>query len=126
MELKDIPESAVIQQVKQVLKVTGLKIQRINTGCFTIGEGRNRRYIKTADAGTCDFEGYDNQGRFLAIECKRPSGGRLSPAQKERIADINRKGGVAFVAHSGEEALEQLKKNHCIEPKEKLPENIGR
>ena len=126
MELKDIPESAVIQQVKQVIKMTGLKIQRINTGSFQIGAGQNRRYIKTAEAGTCDFEGYDNQGRFVAIECKRPIGGRLSPAQKERIADINRKGGVAFVAHSGEEALEQLKKNHCIEPKEKLPENIGR
>ena len=126
MELKDIPESAVIQQVKQVIKMTGLKIQRINTGSFQIGAGQNRRYIKTAEAGTCDFEGYDNKGRFVAIECKRPSGGRLSPAQKERIADINRKGGVAFVAHSGEEALEQLKKNHCIEPKEKLPENIGR
>lgn len=126
MELKDIPESAVIQQVKQVIKVTDLKIQRINTGCFTIGEGANRRYIKTADAGTCDFEGYDNHGRFLAIECKRPVGGRLSPAQAERIADINKKGGVAFVAHSGAEALEQLKKNHCIEPKENLPEKSGR
>ena len=126
MNLNEIPESAVIQQVKQILKVTGLKIQRINTGCFTIGEGANRRFIKTADAGTCDFEGYDNKGRFVAIECKRPTGGRLSPAQKERIADINRKGGVAFVVHSGEEALEQLEKNHCIEHKEKLPENIGR
>lgn len=126
MELKDIPESAVIQQVKQVIKVTGLKVQRINTGCFQIGAGQNRRYIKTAEAGTCDFEGYDMHGRFLAIECKRPVGGRLSPAQAERIADINKKGGVAFVAHSGEEALEQLKKNHCIEPKENLPENSGR
>ena len=114
MELKDIPESAVIQQVKTVIKATGLKLQRINTGCFTIGEGKNRRYIKTAEAGTCDFEGYDNAGRFVAIECKRPSGGRLSPAQKERIADINRKGGVAFVAHSGEEALSQLQERGCI------------
>lgn len=114
MELKDIPESAVIQQVKQILKVTGLKIQRINTGCFTIGEGRNRRYIKTADAGTCDFEGYDNKGRFLAIECKRPIGGRLSPAQKARIDDINAKGGVAFIAHSGEEAWEKLREYSCI------------
>ena len=114
MNLNNIPESAVIQQVKQVIKVTGLKIQRINTGCFTIGEGANRRYIKTADAGTCDFEGYDNKGRFVAIECKRPSGGRLSPAQKERIADINRKGGVAFVAHSGEEVLKQLQERGCI------------
>ena len=117
MNLNDIPESAVIQQVKQVLKVTGLKIQRINTGCFTIGEGRNRRYIKTAEAGTCDFEGYDNHGRFVAIECKRPSGGRLSPAQEARINDINRKGGVAFVAHSGEEAMIKLKEKGCISEK---------
>ena len=114
MNLNEIPESAVIQQVKQILKVTGLKIQRINTGCFTIGEGANRRFIKTADAGTCDFEGYDNIGRFVAIECKRPSGGKLSPAQEARINDINRKGGVAFVAHSGEEALKKLREYSCI------------
>ena len=114
MNLNEIPESAVIQQVKQILKVTGLKIQRINTGCFTIGEGQNRRFIKTADAGTCDFEGYDNHGRFVAIECKRPVGGKLSPAQEARINDINRKGGVAFVAHSGEEALKKLREYSCI------------
>ena len=114
MNLNDIPESEVIKQVKQLIKVTGLKIQRINTGCFVIGTGRNRRFIKTADAGTCDFEGYDNKGRFVAIECKRPVGGILSPAQKERIADINRKGGVAFVAHSGAEALEKLQQRGCL------------
>lgn len=114
MNLNDIPESAIMQQVKTVIKATGLKLQRINTGCFQIGEGRQRRFIKTAEAGTCDFEGYDNKGRFVAIECKRPSGGRLSPAQKERIEDINRKGGVAFVAHSGEEALKQLQERGCL------------
>lgn len=111
---KDIPESVVIGEVKAIIKVTGIKLQRINTGCFVIGTGRNRRFIKTAEAGTCDFEGYDNHGRFCAIECKRPVGGRLSPAQAERIADINKKGGVAFVAHSGAEALEQLKQHGCI------------
>ena len=111
---KDIPESVVIDEVKAIIKATGIKLQRINTGCFVIGTERNRRFIKTADAGTCDFEGYDNIGRFVAIECKRPIGGRLSPAQKERIADINRKGGVAFVAHSGEEALQKLKEKGCI------------
>lgn len=114
MDLKDIPESAIVQQVKTVIKATGLKLQRINTGCFQIGEGQHKRFVKTADAGTCDFEGYDNIGRFVAIECKRPSGGRLSPAQKERIADINQKGGVAFVAHSGEEAFKQLQERGCL------------
>lgn len=112
--LKTIPESAVVDEVKKIIKATGLKVQRINTGCFQIGSGANRRFIKTADAGTCDFEGYDMHGRFVAIECKRPVGGKLSPAQAARIEDINKKGGVAFVAHSGAEALEQLKKNHCI------------
>ncbi|MCQ2485809.1 MAG: VRR-NUC domain-containing protein [Clostridia bacterium] len=108
------PESEVVKAVKDLIKTTGLKVQRINTGCFAIGSGANRRYIKTADAGTCDFEGYDNHGRFLAIECKRPCGGKLSPAQAARIADINQKGGVAFVAHSAAEALEGLIKNNCI------------
>ena len=111
---KDIPESVVIDEVKAIIKATGIKLQRINTGCFVIGTGRNRRFIKTADAGTCDFEGYDNTGRFVAIECKRPSGGRLSPAQRERIEDINRKGGVAIVAHSGDEAYLQLEARGCI------------
>lgn len=112
--LKDVPESEVVKQVKRVILQTGLKVQRINTGAFTVGSGSSKRFIKTAEAGTCDFEGYDNHGRFLAIECKRPIGGRLSPAQKVRIEDINTKGGVAFVAHSGEEALEQLKEHGCI------------
>lgn len=112
--LDDVPESVVIQQVKIVIKTTGIKLQRINTGCFVVGQGQNKRYIKTAEKGTCDFEGYDKKGRFCAIECKRPSGGKLSEAQKERIDDINRKGGIAFVAHSGEEALAKLKENQCI------------
>ena len=111
---KDIPESAVIGEVKATIKATGIKLQRINTGCFVIGTGRNRRFIKTADAGTCDFEGYDMRGRFCAIECKRPVGGKLSAAQKWRIDDINAKGGVAFVAHSGEEALKQLQERGCL------------
>lgn len=111
---KDIPESAVIAEVKAVMSQTGIKLQRINTGCFVIGTGKNRRFIRTADAGTCDFEGYDNKGRFCAIECKRPVGGKLSPAQKWRIDDINAKGGVAIIAHSGEEALQQLTERGCF------------
>ncbi len=105
-----IPESVVVQQVKTVLELTGLKVQRINTGCFKVGN----RFIRTAAAGTCDFEGYDNKGRFVAIECKRPKGGRLSPAQRDRINDINNKGGIALVVTSGTQALEQLRERGCL------------
>lgn len=109
-----INESEVVREVKEVIRITGLKLQRINTGCFTVGEGRAKRFIKTAEAGTLDFEGYDNHGRHVGIECKRPVGGRLSDEQAARIDDINRKGGIAFVARSGNEALELLRKNKCI------------
>ena len=106
--MADKTESEVMQEVKEVIKLTGIKLQRINTGTF------GSRHIKSANAGTCDFEGYDNIGRFVAIECKRSVGGRISPEQQERIEDINAKGGVAFIARSGEEALQKLKENHCI------------
>lgn len=109
-----INESEVVREVKEVIRITGLKLQRINTGCFTVGEGRAKRFVKTAEAGTLDFEGYDNHGRHVGIECKRPVGGRLSDEQAARIDDINRKGGIAFVARSGNEALELLRKNKCI------------
>ena len=108
--LKDVSEAEVMQEVKDVIKATGIKLQRINVGCFKVGNN----FIRTADNGTLDFEGYDKRGRFCAIECKRPVGGRISPAQAARIADINAAGGVAFIAHSGAEALESLKKNNCI------------
>ena len=111
---RNVSESEVIREVKEVIRITGLKLQRINTGCFTVGEGRAKRFIKTAEAGTLDFEGYDNHGRHVEIECKRPVGGRLSDEQAARIDDINRKGGVAFVVTSGNEALELLRKNKCI------------
>ena len=109
-ELRDVSEAEVMQEVKDVIKLTGIKLQRINVGCFKVGNN----FIRTADNGTLDFEGYDKRGRFCAIECKRPVGGRLSDAQKLRIDDINAKGGVAFVAHSGNEAIEQLKARGCV------------
>lgn len=104
----DLSEAAVVAEVKEVLKATGLQIQRINTGCF------GARHVKTANKGTLDFEGYDNRGRFVGIECKRPVVGRVSTEQADRISDINLKGGVAFIATSGVEAMEKLKENGCL------------
>ncbi len=116
-----VTEKTVVQEVKAVLIGVGLmkpfelpgapsQVQRINTGAFKAGS----RFIRSANKGTLDFEGYDKHGRFLGIECKRPNGGRLSPEQKARIDDINQKGGVAGVVRSGAEALELLQKNNCL------------
>lgn len=118
----NITEAEVVQSVKQALIFYGLmkrsetepgppsQVQRINTGAFKSGS----RFIRSANRGTLDFEGYDNHGRILGLECKRPRGGRLSPEQKARIDDINRKGGVAAVVHSGDEAIQVLKTRKCL------------
>lgn len=112
--LKSIKESEVVKEVQAVIDATGLQVQRINTGAFPTGTGRNRRFVRSAKKGTLDFEGYDNHGRFLGIECKRPIGGRVSPEQKARISDIVNKGGIAFVVRSGNEAFSLLKINKCF------------
>ena len=112
--LKTVKESAVIKEVQAVIDATGLEVQRLNTGAFVTGAGNNRRFVRSCKKGTLDFEGYDNRGRFLAIECKRPVGGRVSPEQAARIEDINRKGGIALTVTSGLEALNLLEINNCI------------
>lgn len=115
-------EAEVVQEVKQVLILCGLmkaketepgppsRMQRINTGAFKSGS----RFIRSANPGTLDFEGYDKFGRFLGIECKRPKGGRLSPEQKARIEDIKDKGGIAAVVTSGQQAMDLLLEHNCI------------
>lgn len=115
-------EAQVVAEVKTVLIHVGLmknketepgppsQVQRLNTGAFKSGT----RFIRSANKGTLDFEGYDNHGRILGIECKRPKGGRLSPEQKARIDDINKKGGVAVVVTSGLQAMTLLKTYRCL------------
>ena len=114
MRLDSVTEDMVVREVREVLKLHGLLIQRINTGCFAIGDFNSRRYIRTADKGTLDFVGMDHHGRHVEIECKRPVGGRLSPEQADRIKIINQSGGVAFVVHSGYEAITLLKERSCL------------
>lgn len=63
-------------------------------------------------AGTPDIVACLN-GRFIAIEVKRP-GGRVSPLQMAHIKLINQAGGVAFVAYSLEEAKKNIEKLNLV------------
>jgi penicillin-binding protein-related factor A (putative recombinase) len=47
------------------------------------------------------------QGRLLAIEIKTPTG-KLSPQQEYFLTKINEAGGVAFVARSVEDVIDNL------------------
>lgn len=63
-------------------------------------------------AGTPDILACVN-GRFVAIEVKRP-GGVISELQKANIELIRKVGGVAFIAYSVEDVERNLQKEHII------------
>ena len=53
-------------------------------------------------------------GRLLAVECKRPKGGKLSTEQAQFIDMVNQFGGCAFVATNLYDVLDNLgSDNQC-------------
>ena len=57
------------------------------------------RVLKASKSGTPDLLACVD-GKFVALEVKRPSGGVVSPLQKHHIEKINGAGGVAGVVRS--------------------------
>ena len=81
---------------------------RFNSGAAMIGEGKALRFVRYHTVKGCsDILGQLKDGRFLAIEVKRPSG-RVTPDQAAFLAQVQQNGGVAFVARSVEEAWKVL------------------
>jgi hypothetical protein len=60
--------------------------------------------------GSADILGCLPGGRFLAIEVKAPDG-RLSPEQREFLADIRGLGGIAIVARSYRDIEEAVRES---------------
>jgi penicillin-binding protein-related factor A (putative recombinase) len=85
-----------------------------SVGTFDPGKGLFRRsnnkfHIK----GTSDILGILKDGRFLAIEVKRPSTKKqTTPHQRNFLEQINKNGGVGFVATSIKEVEEKLASLH--------------
>lgn len=67
---------------------------------FRVNSGRIDRpgiHMQLAPAGTADIVGIvPRSGRFLAIECKRPKGGKRRPGQAEYLAMVRNNGGVGI------------------------------
>ena len=62
--------AGVIQAAVQVLSA-----YNIFTGGITRAKEMSpSRFVRYGLAGSSDYQGYGHDGRFLAVECKRPSG----------------------------------------------------
>lgn len=101
-------EANVVHGCLAYLKLRGIYAWRQNTGAAKTKSGR---FVKFGMPGTPDIVGMLPGGRFLGIECKRPNGGRQSPAQKLFQANTDANNGVYLLVTSvGElsDAMEDL------------------
>ena len=78
---------------------------RMNTGVAVVPETEKtrRRFIRFAFKGCSDIIGQLRDGRFLAVECKRPVGGTVTDDQMAFIERVRGANGVAGVVRSVED-----------------------
>lgn len=80
---------------------------RMNTGGVEREYNGKKRFIAFAFPGCSDIIGQLKDGRFLAIECKRP--GKVATSdQWQFLCNVNRANGVAFVACGVEDVRRAL------------------
>jgi hypothetical protein len=93
--------AAIIQLLRTHPKVAFA--WRMQSGLFQEGA----RFIKVGVTGIPDIIGSLCNGQFYGIEVKA-KGGTISPMQQKRIEQITEAGGLAFVAWSVDDVIEQL------------------
>jgi hypothetical protein len=76
------------------------------TGAVQIRPGK---FIRFGKVGSSDIIGVLPDGRFLAVECKAPASGRLSPEQKWFLIDVRELGGLALCVRGLRELDEALR-----------------
>ncbi|MDR0474188.1 MAG: VRR-NUC domain-containing protein [Treponema sp.] len=65
--------------------------------------------MRFGKVGSSDILGVLPDGRFLAVECKAPKGGRLSPEQKRFLADVRELRALALCVRGWWELDEALR-----------------
>lgn len=94
-------ESEVLKQCLEYLKLRGFYVWRNNSGAVKNGK------LRFGLPGSSDILGILPNGQFLAVECKKENGGKLSDKQVEFLSRIKENGGVAVCVHSVNE-LEKI------------------
>jgi len=99
-------ESEIQKQILDYLKLKRCVVfKHRNVGIMK----PNGSYIPLAfgEKGISDIIGCLPDGRFLAIEVKQPKG-KVSPEQQEFIQSVLRNKGIAFVARSLDDVMNQV------------------
>lgn len=85
--------------------------QRFNTGAGKLlrSDGSASQWIRFGFPGCSDLLGQLKDGRFLAVEVKRPSKDTTSE-QQAFLATVNANGGIGFRARSADDVFREIQK----------------
>ena len=98
-------EAAIMRQIQLAMTKLGHRVFRNSVGVATTDTGYVIRFGLAV--GSSDLIGWTSDGKFLAIEVKRP-GKKTTQAQRDFIEAVRKAGGIAMVACSAEEAVAGL------------------
>jgi hypothetical protein len=100
-------EKLIMQQIQLELAKIGVRLLRNNVGMLEDARGQKVKYGLCK--GSSDLIGWIcPSGKFCAVEVKTATG-RATPEQLAFIDAVNNGGGVAFIARSVEDALQQIR-----------------
>lgn len=101
-------ERQICQQIVNAINASGVGyVWRVNAGMLPQRDRYGKqRMIRMAAAGQSDIQGLTRDGRFIALEVKKPTTRkRVTVKQNEFLERIQEMGGIASVVTSAEEAL---------------------
>jgi len=98
-----VVESDIQKAILDYLLMNQVYCWRNNTGAYKV----DNRFIRFGKKGSSDILGILRDGRFLAIEVKQPDK-EPTEDQKEFLQAIAENNGIALVAHSLDEVMEDL------------------
>ena len=105
---KNNAENAVLSAIMDYLARCSLVASswRNNVGAVK----RENRFVRFGKEGQSDIIGFLTDGRFLAIEAKRGSGGKLTQKQLEFLQCVDAAGGVAIIASDVVDVINRLER----------------
>ncbi|MFA5911829.1 MAG: VRR-NUC domain-containing protein [Vicinamibacterales bacterium] len=110
------PEGAVLAAILEYLAIRQVFAWRVNTGAVKLADKTGKtRFVRFGFPGCSDIIGVIGseipawEGRPLAIEVKSPTG-KATEEQLIFLAEIAKRGGLAFIARSVEDVERELTK----------------
>lgn len=98
-------EKDIVNAILQYLQLKKIFAWRNNSGMIFGKDEKGRTYAhRMGPKGSPDIIGIMSDGRFLGIEVKVP-GNKPTDEQSEFLEEIQKRGGIAFVAYSVDDVI---------------------